>query len=250
MRQGNDLVRRGQLLRGLKQRISHLFSAPSLAGLSGPRPDPARWIVVDTESSGLDPRKDRLISIAAVAIGFDDHQRPRIELSDTFEVVIRQPPEIVDLMEFEAIDKSNILIHGIGIGAQQQGVEAVKALEGFLDYVGNSPLIAFHSWFDRTLIDKAARKSLGRATHRHWLDLEHLAAVLHSENHRLPLDVWLQRYGITCEQRHQAAADVLATAQLLLKLWPLVQKRKAARWERVRGIAGALRTLPGRNFPG
>lgn len=213
------------------------------------KPDPDRWVVVDVESSGLNPRRDRLISIAALAIEFDAHQRPRLSLTDTFEVVIRQPPEIVDLMEFEAVDKSNILIHGIGIGAQQQGVAADAALSAFLKYVGDSPLIAFHGWFDRLLIDKAARRHLGRTTHRHWLDLENLAAVLHRENHKLPLDVWLKRYGIECEQRHQAAADVLATAQLLLKLWPLLQKRKATRWDRLKGIAGALRSLPGRNLP-
>ncbi|MAZ08826.1 MAG: hypothetical protein CMN90_04045 [Sutterellaceae bacterium] len=212
-------------------------------------PNPDRWVVLDVESSGLNPKKDRLISIAATAIVFDAQRRPRISLTDTFEVVIKQPPEIVDMIEFEAIDKNNILIHGIGIGAQQKGVKAEVALSEFLRYVGHSPLIAFHSWFDEILINKALRKVLGRTTHRHWLDLEHLAAVLHKENHQLPLDVWMQRYGIECEQRHQAAADVLATAQLLMKLWPMLQKRKAADWKGVKTIAGGLKTLPGRNLP-
>ncbi len=213
------------------------------------QPNPDRWVVVDVESSGLNPKKDRLISIAASAIVFDAQRRPRISLSDTFEVVIKQPSECVDLIEFEAIDKRNILIHGIGLGEQQQGVEPGLALSRFLSYVGNSPLIAFHSWFDEILINKALRKVLGRSTLRHWLDLEHLAAVLHRENHQLPLDVWMHRYGIVCEERHQAAADVLATAQLLLKLWPLLQKRKATDWKGVKSIASGLKTLPGRNLP-
>lgn len=212
-------------------------------------PNPDRWVVVDVESSGLNPKRDRLISIAATAIQFDAQRRPRISLTDTFEVVIKQPPEIVDMIEFEAIDKSNILIHGIGIGAQQCGVKAEVALAEFLTYVGSSPLIAFHSWFDEILINKAMRKVLGRSTHKHWLDLEHLAAVLHKEDHQLPLDVWMQRYGIECEQRHQAAADVLATAQLLMKLWPMLQKRKATDWKDVKTIANGLKTLPGRNLP-
>lgn len=212
-------------------------------------PNPDRWVVLDVESSGLNPKKDRLISIAATAIEFDAMRRPRISLTDTFEVVIKQPPEIVDMIEFEAIDKSNILIHGIGIGAQQSGMKAEQALAEFLLYVGDSPLIAFHSWFDEILINKALRKVLGRSTSRHWLDLEHLAAVLHKENHQLPLDVWMQRYGIECEQRHQAAADVLATAQLLMKLWPMLQKRKATDWKELKTIANGLKTLPGRNMP-
>jgi DNA polymerase III subunit epsilon len=212
-------------------------------------PNPDRWVVVDVESSGLNPKRDRLISIAATAIHFDAQRRPRISLTDTFEVVIKQPPEIVDMIEFEAIDKSNILIHGIGIGAQQRGMKAEVALSEFLQYVGDSPLIAFHSWFDEILINKAMRKVLGRSTHKHWLDLEHLAAVLHRENHQLPLDVWMQRYAIECEQRHQAAADVLATAQLLMKLWPMLQKRKSTDWKGIKSIASGLKTLPGRNLP-
>lgn len=212
-------------------------------------PNPDRWVVLDVESSGLNPKKDRLISIAASAIEFDATRRPRISLTDTFEVVIKQPPEIVDMIEFEAIDKNNILIHGIGIGAQQSGMQAEQALAEFLRYVGNSPLIAFQGWFDEILINKALRRVLGRSTHRHWLDLEHLAAVLHEENHQLPLDVWMQRYGIEYEQRHQAAADVLATAQLLMKLWPMLQKRKATNWKELKTIANGLKTLPGRNMP-
>ncbi|HEX4880456.1 MAG TPA: exonuclease domain-containing protein [Limnobacter sp.] len=237
---GQTLPAQG-LARYLRQRLAQ--------SLDFSQPNPDRWVVVDVESSGLNPKKDRLISIAASAIVFDEHRRPRIALSDTFEVVIKQPPEIVDLIEFEAIDKRNILIHGIGLGAQQGGVSPDIALSRFLNYVGNSPLIAFHSWFDEILINKAMRKVLGRSTHRHWLDLEHLAAVLHRENHQLPLDVWMHRYGIVCEERHQAAADVLATAQLLMKLWPLLQKRKATDWKSVKGIANGLKTLPGRNLP-
>ena len=232
-------------IQGLAGYIKHRLA--QTLDFSSPNPD--RWVVVDVESSGLNPKRDRLISIAATAIAFDTQRRPRISLTDTFEVVIKQPPEIVEMIEFEAIDKSNILIHGIGIGAQQDGVNAEVALGEFLRYVGDSPLIAFHSWFDEILISKALRKVLGRPIHKHWLDLEHLAAVLHKEDHQLPLDVWMQRYDIVCEQRHQAAADVLATAQLLMKLWPMLQKRRATDWKGIKSIANGLKTLPGRNLP-
>lgn len=219
----------------LKKRLARWFD------MSPPNDD--RWVVVDVESSGLDPRSDRLISIAASAIYFDHKRKPMQSMGDTFEVIIKQPHEVI-----EQIDKDNILIHGIGLGAQQKGVPARYALESFLAYVGRSPMIAFHSWFDEILINRALRDVLGEVTHRHWLDLEHLAAVLHQENHQLPLDVWMQRYGIQCEARHQAAADVMATAQLLLKLWPILDARKATTWKQLKMIANCgLKTLPGRN---
>lgn len=204
-------------------------------------PDYDRWIIVDVESSGLNARKDRLISIAATAVVFDEKRHPRVALSDSFEVILKQPAHV-----FAALDKSNILIHGIGQGAQERGVEARIALEAFLQYVGDSPLIAFHSWFDETLINRALSKVLGKRTHRRWIDLEHVAAVLHRENHRLPLDVWLQRYSIVCDQRHQAASDVMATAELFMRLWPMIEKRKAGTWRGIQKIAEGLKTLPGR----
>ncbi|NJM31985.1 MAG: 3'-5' exonuclease [Limnobacter sp.] len=204
-------------------------------------PNGERWVIVDVESSGLNPNKDRLLSIAACAVRFDVQGKPVVAMSDSFEVVIRQPEN-----PQQAVDKNNILIHGIGLGAQRTGVHAQEALLAFLEYVGNSPLLAFHSWFDEILINRALKKELGRLTHKHWLDLEHLAAVLHQENHQLPLDIWMQRYDITCQARHQAAADVLATAQLFLKLWPLLVRRKARDWKSLKRIAAALVTLPGR----
>ncbi|MFM7972712.1 MAG: hypothetical protein ACKPCJ_10670, partial [Betaproteobacteria bacterium] len=59
------------------------------AAPSGGLPAPGRWLVVDVESSGLDPSRDRLLAIAAVAVHFDeDFRHPRIELGDAFEVLL------------------------------------------------------------------------------------------------------------------------------------------------------------------
>ena len=33
-----------------------------------PALDDSRWVVLDVESSGLDPRRDRLLAVAAVAV--------------------------------------------------------------------------------------------------------------------------------------------------------------------------------------
>ena len=52
------------------------------------------------------------------------------------------------------------------------------------------------------------------------MDLEPLAAVLHPKVKARSLDEWMAQMNITCAVRHQAAADTLATAELLLKLWP------------------------------
>lgn len=199
----------------LQHLIAHL--RPAVAA-----PDVSRWIVLDVESSGLDPAHDRLLAIAALAVRVDA-PRARIVLGDSFEVVLRQDVSVVD--------PANILLHGIGVGAQHHGVDPVQALEDFERYIGGSPLVAFHAAFDRTLIRRACQAALGRAPANPWLDLEPLAEVTHPhlKAQARSLDEWMAQLGITCAARHQAAADTLATAELLLKLWPAVLRETRGR---------------------
>ena len=181
--------------------------------------DERRWVVLDVEASGLDAARDRLLAIAAVALHRGDDGVPRIDVGDSFEVVLRQP-EV-------AVDKANILVHGIGVGAQRDGVEAVGALEAFEAWVGASPLIAFHAAFDATLIQRAMQDRLGRKLANPWLDLEPVAAVARPEVAARSLDEWMAALGIRCAQRHQAAADTFATAELLQALWPHIVRQRA-----------------------
>lgn len=184
-----------------------------------PSPDDTRWVVLDVESSGLDARRDRLLAIAAIAMHMDG-ARPRIAIGDSFEVLLRQPAA--------EPDKANILLHGIGVGAQRAGLEAREALEGFRRFIGDSPLIAFHAAFDEAMILRAF-DALGAPRPRNpWLDLEPVAAMLHPSVRARSLDGWLAHMHIRCAVRHQAAADTMASAELLQKLWPAAQREIGA----------------------
>ena len=195
--------------------------ADRLRGLLGmaPAARATRWAVLDVEASGLDARRDRLLAIAAIALHFDADapagHAPRIALGDSFEVVLRQP-EV-------ATDKANILIHGIGVGAQRQGLESAQALEAFARWLGDAPLVAFHSAFDETLIQRHMQSVLGRRLPNPWLDLAPVAAAVEPAVKARALDDWLAHFAIPCAVRHQAAADTLATAELLLRLWPAIR---------------------------
>ncbi len=197
---------------------------------------PSRWLVLDVESSGLDPTRDRLLAIAAVAVQADG-ARLVVRPGDSFEVVLRQP----DVMP----DKANILVHGIGVAAQRAGVEPALALQAFLDFAAGAPLVAFHAAFDRALIERAIRGVLGRRLPNAWLDLADLAPVLRPGVKAKALDDWLAVYGLTVAVRHQAAADTLATAELFQRLWPLARAQGAdARFASVARIAAARRWMP------
>lgn len=179
---------------------------------------PARWIVLDVESSGLDPHHDRLLAIAALAVDTGG-VRPLLCPGDSFEVVLRH--------QVEQADKANILVHGIGVGAQRGGVEPAQALAAFEAFVGDSPLVGFHAAFDRVLIERHQRAVSGRRLRNPWLDLADLAPVLCPAVRAHALDEWLAHFGITVAVRHQAASDTWATAELLQRLWPLARAQGA-----------------------
>lgn len=173
-----------------------------------------RWVVLDVETSGLDQASDRLMSIGAVAV----HDR-RIVVADSLELTIRQP---------STSTRQNILVHGIGAEAQLSGLDPAKACEVFLDYIGRSPLVAFHASFDRAFLLRAAKAFVGVPLGNAWIDLADLAPALHPGTGARALDDWLARFHIPLDQRHNAAGDAFATAMLFLRLLesvPLADRR-------------------------
>jgi DNA polymerase-3 subunit epsilon len=166
--------------------------------------DATRFVVVDVETTGLNLMTDTLISIGAVAV-----VNGRVALADSFSVVLQQRT---------SSRKENILIHGISGSAQREGVPPADALLAFLEYLGKSPLVAFHVAFDETMIKRALRQYLGVSFKHPWLDLAYVLPALHPDltrSHRA-LDDWSNHFDIRNDDRHNALADALATAQLLL----------------------------------
>lgn len=171
-------------------------------------PAMGRWVVVDVESSGPDAVNDRLIAVGALAIV--DGQ---IDLSDSFEVILRQDaPSPAD----------NIEVHGIGGTEQTEGEDPALALAAFLDFVGKDPLVAFHAPFDATMLRRAIDAHLGVTFKRPWLDLADVAPLAWPRyaSRLSGLDDWLETFSIPVAFRHRAIADCLATAQLMLLILP------------------------------
>lgn len=194
--------------------------------------DEGRWVVLDVETSGLDPARDRLLAIAAIAVQVDwATGRIAIAPGDSFEAVLRQD---------QVSDKGNILLHGIGAQRQAQGVPAAEALAAFRKFIGRSPLFAFHAAFDQQLVNRYLAPEPGGRPANPWLDIEQLCAVTHEKLRCRALDDWLAHFGITCAVRHQAAADTLAECELLLRIWPRVAA-ECQSWRDVEKLAARHR---------
>jgi DNA polymerase III subunit epsilon len=219
--------------------FANLKDAPLFDGLralfKAKQPEVRRWIVLDVETSGLDPYSDRLLAIAAVALEVSpDFERIAIVIGDSYEAVLKQ-----DLPS----SKDNILVHHIGAQAQSEGRSPVEVLEEFRDWAGHCPLLAFHSAFDEAMINRAYGLYGLEPLQNEWLDIEPLAKITGVNPSLRALDDWLGHFGIECAVRHQAAADTFATAELLMRLWPFL-RREASSWASLRRIARQASWIP------
>jgi DNA polymerase-3 subunit epsilon len=200
----------------------------------GAAPDAQRWIVLDVETTGLDPQSDRLLCVAALAVHFGD-EGPSLRAQDSFEVVLRQ--------EVMAASHDNVLLHGIGWGQQRQGMPAAQALQRLQDWVGSAPVLAYHAGFDRAVLRRAYQIERMRQPRWRWLDLADALPAAFPALEARSLDAWMRALGVQCARRHQAAADVWATAQLLLKAWPHWQRQGLSSWPDLTRQAEQVRWL-------
>ena len=161
--------------------------------------------MVDVETSGLDTRRDRLLSIGAVAV-----EAGAIRLADSIELTLRQTVES---------GHDNILLHGISGGQQRAGLPPTEALELFSAFANAAPLVAYHADFDRQFLERAMRNAPGAPMRWEWIDVAWLApALLDQVTVQRSLDDWCAAYGIAHVARHNAVSDAFATAELLLIL--------------------------------
>src|SRR5262252_10587728 len=77
-----------------------------------------RFVVLDTETTGLDPLRDRLITIGAIAV-----EDGEIRLDDSFEAMLK--------LDY---NRSSVTVHGITRDEARLGFDEPEALEIFLDY--------------------------------------------------------------------------------------------------------------------
>ncbi|WP_443699754.1 3'-5' exonuclease [Pseudomonas sp.] len=165
-----------------------------------------RWVVLDLETSGLNLNRDQVLSIGAVVI-----EDGAVDFSQMFERTLQR-----------AETKLNpaVLIHGLGPSALAAGSDPVDALLDFMDFVGDSPLLAFHAPFDQHMLGRALKDSLGYRLAHSFLDVADIAPLLCPEApiREAGLDDWINYFHLQVGERHHASADALATAELMLIL--------------------------------
>jgi DNA polymerase-3 subunit epsilon len=169
------------------------------------------YTVFDTETTGLDPRGgDEIISIGAVRI-----VNNRLIADDRFEQLVNP---------MRPLRWESIQIHGIQEEDLHQQPVMADVLPRFHQFAEKTILVAHNAAFDMRMLQLKEAET-GIRFINPVLDTMLLSYVVHpaQENHNLMTIA--RRLGIEVAGRHTAIGDAMATANMFLKLIPLLAKK-------------------------
>ena len=167
------------------------------------------YIVFDTETTGLNPKKDDIVSIGAVKI-----KDNKILTSQTFEVFIKNSCEM---------SSRSIEIHRIRPIDLQNAKTTEIAIREFLDFIGSRPLVGYYLEFDVSMINKYIKPMLGITLPNKKIEVSEIyfdqtISLIPQGNIDLRFDTILKNCGVPDMGVHNAVNDAIMTAMIFLKL--------------------------------
>jgi DNA polymerase-3 subunit epsilon len=165
---------------------------------------PNRFVILSTETSGLNPNKDVILSLGAFSVIEDS-----IVIKESFESVLLQYKFLHD----------NGLSNEFIIESKMVKMPEPNAIEAFVDFLGNAVLIGHHINFDIEMLNAALeRLDCGRLKNE-ALDVDMMYRKLMDINDKqFSLDDLCEIYKIPKSDRNSSSEDAYRISLLFLKL--------------------------------
>jgi DNA polymerase-3 subunit epsilon len=179
----------------------------------------ARYVVVDTELTGLNEKKDSIVSIGAVKMNGG-----KIDLSDTFYRLLN--PET-------RLTAESIIIHEITPDEVVEKPDIRTGLAEFLSFCGNDIIVGFCVNIDMEFLNREAKRILGHRIQNPVLDIFPMFEWVRSkkaarggEEINMPIQYKLydiaKHYSIEVNGAHNAMIDAFLTAQIFQRFIPIL----------------------------
>ena len=167
------------------------------------------FVSFDCETTGLNPKKDEILSIGAVKI-----KDNKIELNNSFERFLKSIQEIPE---------ETIKIHYIRPCDIENSIEAKVAIEEFLHFIGNRTLIGYYIKFDIAIINKYAKALIGTTIPNQSIEL---SSMYYKRYHKksshefvdLKFNTIMEKLDLPQLGQHDALNDAVMSAMMYLKL--------------------------------
>ncbi len=166
-------------------------------------------VVLDTETTGMNPKKDEILSIGAVIV-----RKNRIELGQAFEAWLKPRGEI---------GEESIKIHGIRRIDLEHGESPETVIPRLLEFIGNRPLVGYYIRFDQRMLSRYTRELLGVDLPNTLIELSEMyyRRYRKSSAHEfvdLKFDTILETLDLPRLGKHDALNDAVMSALIYLKL--------------------------------
>lgn len=162
-----------------------------------------RYVILNTETTGLNPKKDVILSFGALGVTNDI-----IRIGDNFEVVILQYKYLHD----------NGLPNEFLIESKLSKLAEPQAIQALVEYIGNAVLVGHRIHFDIEMINDALEKMDCGKLKNEALDVEIMHQKLMDITKSFSLDDLIKQYKIPQAERNSASDDAYSIALLFLKL--------------------------------
>jgi len=175
-----------------------------------------RFVVLDSETTGLNPNVDRIITIGALAVVGGE-----ILLEDSFSALVKM-----------SRNTEAVTVHGVTRDESLEGIEEPEALERFLHYLKDGVIVGHHIGHDIATLDAAYTRHWGARLSNRSLDTMDLTLHLERDGafagrpaiRSFTLDALCAMFGVVPHDRHTASGDAFLTAQVFLRLVRLASK--------------------------
>lgn len=185
------------------------LTRPELKGLFDP-PLPNQWVAIDCEMTGLNPKKNHLLSIAAI------HINGSLIDSGNGKHLICRPPTMPQ--------KDTIIIHGLRPIDVENGSSYEQMLKALLPFIGNRPIVGFCPQLDMAFLNPLTKRYMGSPLPNQVIDIRSLYNH-YSGNRTQGIPHKAQHLTSICEQlglpdlgAHDAYNDAIMTAMAFLSL--------------------------------
>lgn len=156
------------------------------------------YVAVDLEMTGLHARTDRILEIGAVKV-------EQGSVSETYQCLVNPRMELPEKI---------IRLTGISNQMARQGCDTGEAVERFLKFVKDLPLVGHNIIYDYSFL-KQYTVNHGIALEKEAVDTLKLARKFLPQMERKSLDYLCEALKIERVRNHRALEDARATAELL-----------------------------------
>lgn len=153
-------------------------------------------IVLDTETTGLDYTREKIIEFAAVRL-------ENGKIKDEFQTLIN--PE-------QHIRKSSMAIHGISEDMVKDAPTEAEILPKILDFIEDYPIVAHNAIFDYSFLNEANLRVFNKELQNERIDTQQMFKEVYPDLESHGLEALTRKFNIEFTKHHRAMSDTMGLA--------------------------------------